>query len=131
MDRDAQTTYEYLWSHEMIFEIDLALTDDCDFDDYTYANPHHLSKPCNKAINDANKIVGEYTKNYDVILDVCYPSIVQQELKMKKMATKISLSVDVCLDYESDFYLNLQEVQKALMLTAQVCHIHGPCVVIF
>lgn len=29
-------------------------------------------------------------------------------------ATKMSLSVDVCLDYESDFYLNLPEVQKAL-----------------
>lgn len=66
-------------------EINLALMHDCDFDDYIYANPHNLSKSCNKAINDANKIVGEYINNYDVILDVCYPSIVQQELKMKKM----------------------------------------------
>ena len=29
-------------------------------------------------------------------------------------ATKISLSVDVCIDYESFNYLNLPEVQKAL-----------------
>jgi len=29
-------------------------------------------------------------------------------------ATKISLSVDVCTDYESFNYLNLPEVQKAL-----------------
>ncbi|CAK8567503.1 unnamed protein product [Lathyrus sativus] len=115
LDRDTQATYEYFWSHGMISdEIGLALTHYCDFDDYTYANSHNLSNSCNKAINDANKIVGEYINNYDVILDVCYPSIVQQELKLKKMATKISLSVDVCLDYESDFYLNLPEVQKAL-----------------
>ncbi|XP_058781481.1 serine carboxypeptidase-like 42 isoform X1 [Vicia villosa] len=115
LDRDTQATYEYFWSHGMISdEIGLALTRDCDFDDYTYANPHNISKSCNDAINDANKIVGQYINYYDVILDVCYPSIVQQELKLKKMATKISLSVDVCLDYESDFYLNLPEVQKAL-----------------
>lgn len=66
-------------------EIGLALTHDCDFDDYTYANPHNISKSCNDAINDANKIVGQYINYYDVILDVCYPSIVQQELKLKKM----------------------------------------------
>ncbi|CAI8598441.1 unnamed protein product [Vicia faba] len=115
LDRDAQATYEYFWSHGMISdEIGLALTHECDFDDYTYENPHNLSKSCNKAIIDANKIVGEYINIYDVILDVCYPSILQQELKLKKMATKINLGVDVCLSYENDFYLNLPEVQKAL-----------------
>jgi len=44
-----------------------------------------VSKSCNDAINKANEIVGEYINNYDVILDVCYPSIVEQELRLKKM----------------------------------------------
>jgi serine carboxypeptidase-like clade 2 len=66
-------------------EIGLAITKDCDFDDYTFASPHNVSESCNNAISDANKIVGDYINNYDVILDVCYPSIVQQELRLKKM----------------------------------------------
>ncbi|KAK2430396.1 serine carboxypeptidase [Trifolium repens] len=115
LDRDAQATYDYFWSHGMISdEIGLAIMKDCDFDDYTFASPHNVSESCNNAISDANKIVGDYINNYDVILDVCYPSIVQQELRLKKMATKISVGVDVCMSYERRFYFNLPEVQKAL-----------------
>ncbi|ESW09525.1 hypothetical protein PHAVU_009G134900 [Phaseolus vulgaris] len=115
LDRDAQATYEYFWSHGLISdEIGLAIANDCDFDDYVFANTHNVSKSCNHAINEANEIVGEYINNYDVILDVCYPSIVEQELRLKKMATKISIGVDVCMNYENGFYLNLPEVQKAL-----------------
>ncbi|GAU31038.1 hypothetical protein TSUD_214740 [Trifolium subterraneum] len=90
LDRDSQATYDYFWSHGMISdEIGLAITKDCDFDDYTFASPHNVSESCNNAISDANKIVGDYINNYDVILDVCYPSIVQQELRLKKMCFKL------------------------------------------
>ncbi|KAG5031473.1 hypothetical protein JHK85_015455 [Glycine max] len=99
LDRDAQATYEYFWSHGMISdEIGLAITNDCDFDDYVFASAHNMSKSCNEAINEANEIVGDYINNYDVILD----------------ATKISIGVDVCMTYERSFYFNLPEVQKAL-----------------
>uniref|UniRef100_K7KUN8 Carboxypeptidase n=1 Tax=Glycine max TaxID=3847 RepID=K7KUN8_SOYBN len=115
LDRDAQATYEYFWSHGMISdEIGLAITNDCDFDDYVFASAHNMSKSCNEAINEANEIVGDYINNYDVIFDVCYPSIVEQELRLKKIATKISIGVDVCMTYERSFYFNLPEVQKAL-----------------
>ncbi|TKY56026.1 Serine carboxypeptidase 42 [Spatholobus suberectus] len=115
LDRDAPATYEYFWSHGMISdEIGLAIMNDCDFDDYVYASPHNVSHSCNNAIYEANLIVGDYINSYDVILDVCYPSIVEQELRLKKMATKISVGVDVCMTLERRFYLNLPEVQKAL-----------------
>ncbi|CAI8585897.1 unnamed protein product [Vicia faba] len=115
LDRDAQATYDYFWSHGMISdEVGLAITKECDFDDYTFASPHNVSESCNNAMSDANKIVGEYINNYDVLLDVCYPAIVEQELRLKKMATKISLGIDVCMSYERRFYFNLPEVQKAL-----------------
>ncbi|KAA0058884.1 serine carboxypeptidase-like 42 [Cucumis melo var. makuwa] len=115
LDRDAQATYEFFWSHGMISdEVWLAITRDCDFDDYVLTNPHNVTKSCNEAIADANGIVGEYINNYDVLLDVCYPSIVEQELRLKKLATKISMGVDVCMTYERRFYFNLPEVQKAL-----------------
>lgn len=66
-------------------EIGRAIMYDCDFDDYTFDSPHNVSQSCNNAISEANKIVGDYINNYDVILDVCYPSIVEQELRLRKM----------------------------------------------
>ncbi|CAI9786592.1 unnamed protein product [Fraxinus pennsylvanica] len=115
LDRDAPAAYEFFWSHGMISdEIGLAIMNECDFEDYTYASPHNVSHACNKAISEANEIVGYYINNYDVILDVCYPSLVEQELRLRKMATKISVGVDVCMSYERRFYFNLPEVQKAL-----------------
>ncbi|KAK8580194.1 hypothetical protein V6N12_070478 [Hibiscus sabdariffa] len=115
LDRDVPATYEFFWSHGMISdEIGLTLMNECDFDDYTFDSPHNVSRSCFKAIAEANGIVGGYVNNYDVILDYCYPSIVEQELRMRKMATKISIGVDVCMSLERLFYLNLHEVQMAL-----------------
>ncbi|XP_073275265.1 serine carboxypeptidase-like 42 [Primulina huaijiensis] len=115
IDRDISSTYEFLWSHGLISdETSLTITNACDFEDYTLDDPHNVSKSCNIAISKAFESVSEYTDNYDVILDVCYPSIVEQELRLRKMATKISVGVDVCMSYERFFYFNLPEVQKAL-----------------
>lgn len=66
-------------------EIGVAIMNDCDFDDYNYGDHQNLSDSCNDAIEDANKVVGEYINIYDVILDVCYPAIAEQELRLKKM----------------------------------------------
>ncbi|XP_020106442.1 serine carboxypeptidase-like 42 [Ananas comosus] len=115
LDRDVPATYEYFWSHGMISdEIGLTIMNQCDFEDYTFNGPHNVTKSCNDAIADANQVVGDYINNYDVILDVCYPSIVEQELRLRKYATKISVGVDVCMTYERHFYFNLPEVQHAL-----------------
>lgn len=115
LDRDIPATYEFFWSHGMISdETGLAVMNDCDFQDYVLPSPHNESHSCNLAIAEADRVVGNYINDYDVILDVCYPSIAEQELRLKKMASKISLGVDVCMDYERDFYFNLPEVQKAL-----------------
>ncbi|XP_039037051.1 serine carboxypeptidase-like 42 [Hibiscus syriacus] len=96
LDRDVPATYEFFWSHGMISdEVGLTIMNECDFNDYTFESPHNVSQSCNDAIAEANSIVGDYINNYDVILDVCYPSIVEQELRLRKMATKISVDVDV------------------------------------
>ncbi|KAL5715036.1 Serine carboxypeptidase-like 42 [Ranunculus cassubicifolius] len=113
--RDTAATYEYYWSHGMISdESGLKIMSECNFDDYTAESPHNESTSCLQAISEANGLIGDYINNYDVILDVCYPSIVEQELRLKKSATKISLGVDVCMSYERRFYFNLPEVQHAL-----------------
>jgi len=68
-------------------ELKLTITSQCDFDDYTFASPHNVSTACNEAISETENIITEYVNNYDVLLDVCYPSIVQQELRLKKMVS--------------------------------------------
>nr|GEW24604.1 serine carboxypeptidase-like 42 [Tanacetum cinerariifolium] len=115
LDRDVPAVYEYYWSHGMISdEIGLTIMNDCNFEDYTFASPHNESGVCNDALSQTNNIIGEYINNYDVILDVCYPSLVEQELRLKKTVTKISYGVDVCMSLERRFYFNLPEVQQAL-----------------
>ncbi|KAI8016461.1 Serine carboxypeptidase-like 42 [Camellia lanceoleosa] len=115
LDRDAPAMYEFFWSHGMISdEVGLTIMNECDFEDYTFASPNNVTLSCYNAITEASSIVGGYINNYDVILDVCYPSIVQQELRLRKIATKISVGVDVCMVFERRFYFNLPEVQKAL-----------------
>jgi serine carboxypeptidase-like clade 2 len=42
---------------------------------------------------DAQDIVGDYIDSYDVILDVCYPSIAEQELRLKKMVHFVSFNL--------------------------------------
>lgn len=68
-------------------EVGLTIMNKCDFDDYVFASPHNQTDTCNNAINEANNIVGAYINNYDVILDVCYPSLVEQELRLRKMVS--------------------------------------------
>ncbi|GAB4844703.1 hypothetical protein Ancab_038105 [Ancistrocladus abbreviatus] len=143
LDRDIPATYEYFWSHGMISdEIGLTIMKECDLVYYSFVSHHNVSEACISAIARANQVVGDYIDNYDVILDVCYPSIVEQdppchcrafaavphverELRLRKMfysvgypsaiwATKTSIGVDVCMSYERRFYFNLPEVQKAL-----------------
>ncbi|XP_010530237.1 PREDICTED: serine carboxypeptidase-like 42 [Tarenaya hassleriana] len=115
LDRDVPAIYEFFWSHGMISdELGLTIMTRCDFEDYTFASPHNESKSCNDALSEVESIVSDHVNYYDVLLDVCYPSIVEQELRLKKMATKMSLGVDVCMTYERRFYFNLPEVQAAL-----------------
>ncbi|XP_009586680.1 serine carboxypeptidase-like 42 [Nicotiana tomentosiformis] len=115
LDRDVPAVYEYYWSHGMISdEIYLRIKEHCNFDDYEFPVPHNEPISCNQAIDEAYKIISDYINVYDVILDVCYPSIVQQELRLHKQVTKMSVGVDVCMTSERYFYFNLPEVQKAL-----------------
>ncbi|URE32817.1 Serine carboxypeptidase [Musa troglodytarum] len=115
LDRDIPATYEFFWSHGMISdEIGLTIINECDFEDYTFSGAHNVSKSCNDAILEANAVVGDYINSYDVILDVCYPSLVEQELRLRKYVTKLSVGVDVCMSYERRFYFNLPEVQHSL-----------------
>lgn len=44
---------------------------------------HDVSKSCEDARSEVS--IGSYIDDYDIILDVCYPSIAEQEMRLKKM----------------------------------------------
>lgn len=71
-------------------EIGDRIMNNCDFEDYTFTESHNVSNLCNDAIAEAYQVVGNYINQYDVILDLCYPSIVKQELRLKKTVRIIS-----------------------------------------
>ncbi|KAL9840562.1 Serine carboxypeptidase-like 43 [Arabidopsis thaliana] len=80
LDRDFAAAYEYFWSHGMISdEVRLTIMNQCDF-----ANPKNMSNACIYAVVESS-VLTEYINSYHILLDVCYPSIVQQELRLKKM----------------------------------------------
>eukprot|EP00250_Pteridium_aquilinum_P023162 c26310_g1_i1 orf=327-1787(-) len=116
LDVDTSATYEYLWSHGIISD---QVYDDivsyCNFQDYTLTSQsHNVTDTCNNSLVEAGNELGSYIDNYDVILDVCYPSLVQQELRLRMKVAQISNGVDVCITSERSFFLNIPEVQKAL-----------------
>eukprot|EP01018_Ginkgo_biloba_P039224 Gb_00876 [translate_table: standard] len=112
---DTASTYEYLWSHGLISdESNIAIKKSCRFDYITSIEFLNLSKECSDVLVQADQEVGNYVNEYDVILDVCPPSLIEQELRLRRMVTHMSLGVDVCITNERRFYLNLPEVQKAL-----------------
>ncbi|XP_058097311.1 serine carboxypeptidase-like 42 isoform X2 [Magnolia sinica] len=82
--------------------------------DFQESDPYNVTIECYEAIADVDQMVSHYVNRYNVILDICYPSIVEQEFRLRKFATKMSIGVDVCMTRERDFYFNLPEVQHAL-----------------
>ncbi|WZY75837.1 hypothetical protein YC2023_022221 [Brassica napus] len=109
LDTDTSAAYEFLWSHGLISdEHKHAIIRQCDF-----TSLPNISKACIEALTEVS-FVTKYVNVYDVLLDLCFPSIIEQELRLKKMATQISMGVDVCMMHERQFYFNLPEVQHAL-----------------
>eukprot|EP00250_Pteridium_aquilinum_P019285 c24378_g1_i1 orf=629-2071(-) len=112
---DSYSTYFYFWSHGTISDETFdGITAACNFNDYTDTTSHNESTMCNNFLNNAMTEVGNYINLYDVLLDVCYPGIAEQEIRLNKQVHNFSLGVDVCMDSEIEFYLNLPEVQEAL-----------------
>lgn len=116
LEVDTSATYEYLWSHGIISDVVFEnIVSYCNFQDYTLdSDSHNVTQECVGSLNEAENELGNYINSYDVILDVCYPSLVQQELRLRKKVSHMSNGVDVCITSERTFYLNLPEVQEAL-----------------
>lgn len=82
-------------------ELELKITNQCGFDDYAFSSPHNVSKSCSDAITDANRVARNHITSYDVLLDVCYPSIVEQELRLRKFVRISCLPCDCIVNNNS------------------------------
>ncbi|CAI9103958.1 OLC1v1002557C1 [Oldenlandia corymbosa var. corymbosa] len=115
LDKDSLSVFEYYWSHGMMSdELWDQVSRDCDFNDYTFTGDHNQTSQCNEVMNKAYQVISDYVDPYDVFIDVCYDNIAAQELRLRKLVTKKSVGVDVCMTIERKFYFQLPEVQKAL-----------------
>lgn len=107
MTQDFKSRFEYFWSHGMISDESYhVIINDCNFEDEASPN----SNVCNNAINETNASVGNYTDFYDVILDVCNPSLVEQELRLKKRVFFMSLSF-LLFCFSHIFFISLMNIQ--------------------
>lgn len=106
LDRDVPATYEFFWSHGMISdELGLTIMNQCNFEDYTFSSSHNISKPCEDAMSEAGTIITQYVNYYDVLLDICYPTLVEQELRLKKMVRK-NRTNPLCLGFLAFLFLH-------------------------
>lgn len=89
-------------------ELGLTIMNECDFEDYALSSSHNTTKSCEDAMNEAGTVITQYVNYYDVLLDVCYPTLVEQELRLKKMvrnqkknqtATSLQLFVRIYVEY--------------------------------
>ncbi|KAG2278002.1 hypothetical protein Bca52824_060557 [Brassica carinata] len=109
LDTDTSASYDFLWYHGIISdERRHAIIRQCDF-----TSLPNISKECIEALTEVS-LANMYVNVYDVLLDACFPSIIEQELRLKKMATQMSMGVDVCMKHERQLYFNLPAVQHAL-----------------
>ncbi|XP_002990798.2 serine carboxypeptidase-like 42 [Selaginella moellendorffii] len=113
---DTASTYDFLWSHGLISDKTYeGLGRSCYWSDYDHGSGNNnVSAECNQFISNSALEMGDHVNPYDIILDVCVPSIVEQEFRLKKRMGHRSIGVDVCMSYERYYYFNLPEVQKAL-----------------
>ncbi|CAL0319468.1 unnamed protein product [Lupinus luteus] len=118
-----RSRYDYYWSHGLISdELGLTIKKECKFEDDASAN---VSNSCYDAMSKASKSVGDYINEYDVILDVCYPAIAQQGLRLHKMKalhanrTNLPYKWMTCSDGDQDAVVPLLGTRTLIRELAQ------------
>ncbi|KAI5067005.1 hypothetical protein GOP47_0017533 [Adiantum capillus-veneris] len=127
LGRHSLASYMTLWSRGAVSDETFnALSKACTFADYNLSPSHNEPEACEKGIAAANVEVGNFINLDNLNLDVCYTGIAEEEIRLHKMVHNVSFGVDVCMDSEIAFYLNLPEVQAALH-TAHLNHTWLSC----
>lgn len=69
-------------------------------------------------MSEAGTIITQYVNYYDVLLDICYPTLVEQELRLKKMVRKnwVCPRLLIFAAFSVIFYLDWNFLNESTML---------------
>ncbi|KAK6124818.1 hypothetical protein DH2020_041434 [Rehmannia glutinosa] len=109
---DFNSRAEYLWSHGLI--------SDAAYNQFTFvcnysqirrqAEIGTLTPDCSRVIKQVSSEISRFVDTYDVTLDVCLSSVLQQSEVLNQLDEP---KIDVCVEDETNVYLNRKDVQKA------------------
>lgn len=113
-EKDFNARAEYLWSHGLISDNTYkSMANICNYSRYVhefYAGK--LSGACENVNAMVDAEVSKFISSYDVTLDVCLSSIDLQSIFLTSKTE--NKNPDVCVEDESETYLNRRDVQTAL-----------------
>ncbi|CAA0812854.1 Serine carboxypeptidase-like 45 [Striga hermonthica] len=111
---DFNSRAEYLWSHGLISDFSYnQFTFVCNYSQIRrQAVTKTLTPECSRVIKQVSSEISRFVDTYDVTLDVCLSSVVLQSEVLNKLQDEPK--IDVCVEDETDVYLNRIDVQTAL-----------------
>lgn len=111
---DFNSRAEYLWSHGLVSDSSYELLNSiCNFSQIRrQAQKGRFTPECATVVKQTSEEISRYINSYDVTLDVCLSSINGQSNLLWKLQEEERL--DVCVEDETNKYLNRKDVQKAL-----------------
>ncbi|GFP84998.1 serine carboxypeptidase-like 45 [Phtheirospermum japonicum] len=112
---DFNSRAEYLWSHGLISDFTYnQFTFVCNYSQIRrQSDARKLTPECSRVIKQVSSEISGFVDAYDVTLDVCFSSAVSlQSQSLYKLQDEPK--IDVCVEDETDVYLNRKDVQKAL-----------------
>ncbi|XP_073132141.1 serine carboxypeptidase-like 45 isoform X1 [Henckelia pumila] len=111
---DFNSRAEYLWSHGLISDAAYhEFTFVCNYSQIRrqYQNGE-VTPVCSRVIKLVTAEIGKFIDSYDITLDVCLSSVLGQS-KVLNQLQQDEPKIDVCVEDETDVYLNRKDVQKA------------------
>ncbi|KAL6530574.1 Serine carboxypeptidase-like 45 [Orobanche minor] len=111
---DFNSRSEFLWSHGLISDSSHnQLTSVCNYSQIRrQSQTRTLTPDCYNVMEQVLSEISGHISTYDVTLDVCLSSVMLQSEVLTKLQDEPK--IDVCVEDETDVYLNRKDVQKAL-----------------
>ncbi|XP_031287846.1 serine carboxypeptidase-like 45 [Pistacia vera] len=113
-DTDFNSRAVYIWSHGLISDSTFEMfTSVCNYSQISREMQNGtLTTVCSEVIREVSREVSRSINAYDITIDVCLSPISAQSQLLNKMLQAEKL--DVCVEDETDKYLNRKDVQAAL-----------------
>ncbi|XP_034681309.1 serine carboxypeptidase-like 45 [Vitis riparia] len=111
---DLNSRAEFFWSHGLISDSTYKMfTSFCNYS--RYVSEYYrgsVSSICSRVMSQVGRETSRFVDKYDVTLDVCISSVLSQSKVLNPQ--QVTETIDVCVEDETESYLNRRDVQKAL-----------------